>query len=88
MGFAEQLNKVLLELNSGISRIVSVQFIPVNQQEYAAEAMLDDGLKQLLFRFDPAVVSFAKQELVGLTVEEAYWLKDKKTDEAIGAEPI
>lgn len=87
MNFRHKLQRVLAELIESGPRIVSVRFIPARPGQYAAEVTYDDGLVEVLFLFDPGRVSFSQQELVGLTAHEARWLKDKKTDDAIGIEP-
>ncbi len=84
MSFRRRLDRILREMTG--PRITGVRFIPGSNGQYAAEATYEDGLVEILFQFDPNVVSFAQQELIGMTKEEALWLKDKKTDNGIGIE--
>jgi hypothetical protein len=87
MNFHRRLDRVLREMGEG-PRIVAARFVPAaHGGEYAAEVSYDDGLVEILFEFDPGVVSFAAQELVGLTKDEALLIKDRKTDDRIGIEP-
>ena len=83
MNFARRLSLVLHEMDEG-PRIISAQFVPSNNGEYAAEATYEDGLVEIVFSFDPRVVTFAPQELVGLTKDEALMIKNRKTDDGIG----
>lgn len=84
MNFGRKLNWVLSEMEG--PRITGVRFLPTKPNQYGAEVTYEDGLVEILFDFDPAVCSFAAQELVGMTKEEALWLKDRKTDQAIGVD--
>lgn len=85
MTFEQRLYRTLCESNSE-PRIVGVKFIPAQKSQYAAEVTYDDGLIEILFTFDPKIVSFSRQELIGLTRMTGKWLKDKKLDDAIGIE--
>ena len=85
MNFVTRLNKVLQEMGKG-PHIVAARFIPTKPGRYGAEVTYQDGLVEIVFDFDPEIASFAPQELVGLTKQEALWLKDRKTDDAVGIE--
>lgn len=85
MSFARRLDRVLREMAS--QRIVGARFVPLPGGQYGAEVTYEDGLVEVIFQFDPKVVGFAQQELVGLTKEQALLLKDHQTDKAVGIEP-
>lgn len=85
MNFTKRLDLILREMTD--QRIVGARFIPLPNQQYGAEVTYEDGLVEVIFQFDPEIVSFAQQELIGLDKEQALVLKDHQTDKSIGIVP-
>jgi len=73
-----------MKLQTIAPKILQVNFLPTTTGMVMVVGFMDGGGWVKLFEYNKDEINFTRQELVGLTRQEAKWLKDKKLDEFIG----
>ena len=62
-------------------KIIDVKMQPFFDEEIQVTAKLENGEEEFLFGFSPKEISISKAELIGKTIDEAFALYDKKSQE-------